>query len=162
MRTGQGQLRDRNGDVYKGYFANDVFDGSGEYRKKDGTAIIGVFRNGKLEGEGELIQYENGRKKFVYKGAFREGLFDGHGDLKYSENNNHYVGHFKQGKKNGKGRFQYFNPSAEGVDIYEGNFVNDQKTDENCHIKKTNGTVYKGGILNGKYHGKGRLQKADG
>lgn len=52
-----------------------------------------------------MIQYENGRKKFVYKGAFREGLFDGHGDLKYSENNNHYVGHFKQGKKNGKGRF---------------------------------------------------------
>jgi len=88
-------LRDKNGDVYKGYFANDVFDGKGEFRKKDGTAYIGVFKNGKLEGEAEMIQYENGRKKFVYKGSFKDGLFDGYGDLKYSENNNHYVGQFK-------------------------------------------------------------------
>ena len=59
--------------------------------------------------------------------------------------------------KHGQGVYTYKNK-----DEYTGLFHNDRKNDENCTlIFKKSQSKYTGGIKDGKYHGRGRLEQSD-
>ena len=68
-RHGLGVLRLENGAIYKGSFANDLFNGNGSYEFAypfNGCKYVGQFKDGKKEGTGTLQQ-----KNFSYKGHFK-------------------------------------------------------------------------------------------
>ena len=47
-------------------------------------------------------------------------------------------------------------------DKYMGKFENDQKNDRECEIQFKSGANYQGSVVDGKYHGFGKLTQRDG
>lgn len=58
-RHGQGIYHMRNGDVYSGWFADDLFEGEGCLTLQKGGSITGSFRKGKPNGKCK-VAYANG------------------------------------------------------------------------------------------------------
>jgi hypothetical protein len=53
--TGDGQLKDVDGSMYKGQFKNGFKNGIGEFIWPDGSKYVGNFFDDKANGHGELI-----------------------------------------------------------------------------------------------------------
>lgn len=85
-------------------------------RLKEAT-YEGRWLNGKPNGRG-VLKWPDGR---IYTGSFKNGLEDGYGDFvapnKALNKNDHYQGHWKDGKMHGLGTYRY----ASG-EVYEGSF----------------------------------------
>ncbi len=123
LKNGYGRLELANGDVYEGSFSYDTPWGEGVYTYFNGDVYEGGFYNGKKSGEG------------IYMWAVIEG-----------EIQRKYEGNFANDMRNGYGVYYY----ADGS-IYQGEFVNDLKTDTDATliIKNADGTedIYTGGFL---------------
>ena len=77
------------------------------------------------------------------------GAFTGYGTL-YTTNKRVLTGFFQHGKLNGKGKMIYDN----GDDYYEGNFVENELSGNNC-IHKLHGNIFKGNFNHNTLNGKG-------
>ena len=81
LRHGNGIMKFKNGNVYRGEFMNDMFEGMGEYIWADGRSFVGKFRADKIEGKG-IAHWPDGRK---YEGEWIDDLAEGHGILKLGD-----------------------------------------------------------------------------
>ena len=70
-----------NGNVYRGEFLNDKFEGTGEYLWADGRTFVGKFKDDRIEGKG-VAHWPDGR---IYEGDWIDDLAEGHGILKLGD-----------------------------------------------------------------------------
>lgn len=117
VRSGYGTFKSNDGDIYKGSWANNVYEGEGELIFSDGFFEAGTFVKGKLK-EGKAKRHlANG----YYAGDIDNYTFDGKGKI-VLDNGQEYEGEFSSGKRNGKGSCTY--PTGEK---YVGFFENDMR-----------------------------------
>ena len=92
----------------------------------------------------------------IYEGEFKNGKREGYGKFSNKDGSYYYIGQWINDKMNGKGKLYDQNNNI----IYDGDFVNDQtKGDVKIII---NGFIYIGQVLNdtiitNTFHGKGKL-----
>ena len=98
------------------------------------------------------IQIDKNGSKYV--GMFKNGMFEGKGRL-ILHKGDYYEGEFVQNKANGQGK--YVNTKGE---IYNGYWINDKQEGEGELILK-DGSIYMGEFKNGKKNGKGRINWND-
>lgn len=142
--SGRGTLTYKNGDTYEGQFENNLFSGSGKYCSADGWTYEGEFANGRFEGTGCLIK--NGVQ---YVGQFNAGKFTDNGEI-IGLLGNHYTITSKNGSDSGTIVFA-------DKSVYEGNIVQYVPNGQGL-MKCSNGDVYEGEFVNGKYCGRGSLK----
>lgn len=71
-RHGRGKLEKTNGDVYIGFFREDIMEGLGIYKWASGNRYEGEFKNNKPNGRGSLVSHE-GKK---INGLFKDGKLE--------------------------------------------------------------------------------------
>ena len=94
------------------------------------------------------IQIDKNGSKYV--GMFKNGMFDGRGRL-ILHKGDYYEGEFVENKANGLGK--YVNAKGE---IYNGSWLDDKQEGEGELILK-DGSIYRGEFKKGKKNGKGRI-----
>ena len=94
------------------------------------------------------IQIDKNGSKYV--GMFKNGMFEGKGRL-ILHKGDYYEGEFVQNKANGQGK--YVNNKGE---IYNG-FWKDDKQDGEGELILKDGSIYRGQFKNGKKNGKGKI-----
>ena len=119
-----------------------------ELKKKIGDFIYPIIQDDKIYTK-KKIYYFLSFGKIKYDGEFFNDKFDGIGKY-YYENDEYYIGQFKNGLKNGKGIEYYPNGNIK----YDGEFVDDKFEGDGKYIYK-NGESYSGKFKNGFLHGKG-------
>ncbi|CAD8075924.1 unnamed protein product [Paramecium sonneborni] len=124
-----------NGVVQQGQFFTSSFitnlnqeqvaiTGQGVEQWPDQTQYEGLIVNGKKQGKG-ILKWpfrEDQVQQEQYEGEFDNNLFDGYGVYKWSDGKV-YEGRWKQGKRQGYGKYQGTNQQYEGEfkeDMYEG------------------------------------------
>ena len=117
----------KDGRKYEGEFKNNKRNGYGVLYRPDGTIFKGYYKNDNQDGEGININKEGK----IMKGYFKEGVVlkgssimyygDGNNDYLNFDEENRYEGQYKNGKREGFGKFFICNG-----DIYIGEFQNDQ------------------------------------
>ncbi|CAD8112068.1 unnamed protein product [Paramecium primaurelia] len=151
--------------VYQGYWYNDKQNGRGqEYNDKEQKYFYGYWQNGifvqgliitenyLFEGDAKDNQFLKGVLVYmdqrIYLGNFYQGeLNDENGEYRYKKEK--YIGGFKKGMKQGKGKLE--NEQF----IYEGEFENNQICGQGVLIEKENGWRQEGQFKDGKLDGKG-------
>jgi S1-C subfamily serine protease len=150
QRQGKGMFVYNNGDVFKGYYIDGLWNGSGSFYwgfENDslfGHYYSGQFINGNRTGTG-LYFWPNGD---IYEGNFVNGVSTGKGEI-YWTNGSYYIGDFVNDVRTGKGEYYWTDGS-----YYIGDFVNDVRTGKG-EIYWTNGNAYVGGFLENELHGFG-------
>ena len=134
-----------NGDVYEGDWVENAREGHGTYWK-----------------------HEYGRHRAEYVGEWRRGKREGFGVF-HDELGQRFEGDWVRSKRHGRGRqtaianaedreYQtdgsYDGGNPPGVDLYEGDWVEDRMTGEGV-MSYANGDVFAGGWLDGEKHGSG-------
>ena len=123
-----------------GIFARDGLNGKGTYTRYLGESHmfdvierVGHFSNACLNDAGvEKVVCKDGRLKGEYVGHFRNGAKNGEGKqyiYKDGRLKDEYVGHFRNGAKNGEGK-QYIHKDGRLKDEYVGHFRNGAKNGE--------------------------------
>ena len=93
-----------NGDFYEGEFASDKREGKGRfYVKGEDLVLEGVFRGGDLV-KGKMVDKAGN----VWIGEWKAGKMEGKGRVEWA-NGNVYEGGFRQGKRCGRGKMVYQN-----------------------------------------------------
>ncbi|CAD8209023.1 unnamed protein product [Paramecium pentaurelia] len=151
--------------VYQGYWYNDKQNGRGqEYNDKEQKYFYGYWQNGifvqgliitenyLFEGDAKDNQFLKGVLVYmdqrIYLGNFYQGeLNDENGEYRYKKEK--YIGGFKNGMKQGKGKLE--NEQF----IYEGEFENNKICGQGVLIEKENGWRQEGQFKDGKLDGKG-------
>ena len=88
-----------NGDIYRGTFLDDKFNGKGKYIWNNFIKEYeGDFVDGKIHGNGYLTWGNN----MYYKGEFNAGVKEGKGEFGYITGNKFFF-NFKMGIPFGKG-----------------------------------------------------------
>ena len=103
-----------------------------------------------------LAQYNYANPLFTYIGDWKNGKKNGKGKLMIGKNS-YYEGDFVNGEINGKGKRVFANGSE-----YEGDFVLGEFCGEGKYSDKTTGEVYVGHWDSNKRNGEGVLTFADG
>ena len=94
--NGEGEIKYKSGDMYKGEWKDGKKEGKGIYIYYNDKKFEGIFKEDKIfEGNG-YIYYENGD---IYNGEIKNGMKNGKGKIIYY-NNNKYEGEWKNDKKN--------------------------------------------------------------
>eukprot|EP01090_Pellita_catalonica_P015093 TRINITY_DN3992_c0_g1_i1.p1 TRINITY_DN3992_c0_g1~~TRINITY_DN3992_c0_g1_i1.p1 ORF type:complete len:1039 (-),score=172.33 TRINITY_DN3992_c0_g1_i1:36-3047(-) len=151
LKDGEAEIRWKNGDYFKGNFANDLRTGYGTLICANGTAYEGNWENDNYHGKGKLTLPQG-----VYEGDFEYGERSGQGTLLYA-NGDSYVGSWKEGLRDGRGNFK----SATGMVTYEGDWVADQQSGNGC-LKIGQHYSYTGELQYGRKHGTGILKTPEG
>ncbi len=163
FESGQGMLYDNSGKlIYNGNWENGLFNGEGALTNSM-EKYKGGFLNGKKQGKGSL---ENLEDSSSYVGDFMNDAENGFGTYT-SIDGFKYIGEFKEGKFNGKGKFyldgktltfegMFKNSNWDGPGIYylengtaEGNFVNN-KMNGTYILTKKDGSKHKATFENNK------------
>ena len=172
-------LRDRFGAYYwedgtrwVGQFDKNLLTGYGTYYFISGEKYVGYFIDSKRNGWGINYDPATGIKKIGFwvdnilttpkKDLIKEGATgcisgdckNGYG--KYVYNSGYYEGNFKNGYRNGTGKY-YFDIG----DFYTGNF-SDNKFNGKGTYYYTNGERYEGEWRDQRYNGRGQLFHFDG
>jgi hypothetical protein len=156
-RHGQGKLSE-NGNSYEGGFSLGTYHGKGLWQKRNGDFYEGEFKEGGFhQGQAKWtkmstdkdgtrrveFEYEGGLKAIPTKENPRGKLtFDGEGVLKKFKK---FITNTNTSEGNGE---PYSDPLKQ-------NTKSEPKSEPTYDL-------YTGTFLNGKYHGHGRLQKANG
>ena len=98
------------------------------------------------------VQFDKNGSKYV--GMFKNGMFEGRGRL-ILHKGDYYEGEFVENKANGQGK--YVNAKGE---IYNGYWIDDKQEGEGELILK-DGSIYRGEFKNGKKNGKGKITWSD-
>ena len=104
--------------------------------------------------EKEVFGIQINKDGSKYVGMFKNGMYDGRGRL-ILHKGDYYEGDFKENKANGFGK--YVNNKGE---IYIGNWINDKQDGEGELILK-DGSRYSGQFKNGMKNGKGKIVWTD-
>ena len=89
-----------NGDLYEGYWVNNIFTGKGFLIKPNGYSCFGTFANNKPNGVCTET-YDDGT---VYKGNLAYGTKHGRGTFDNESLNYQYKGDWNFGFKEGRGK----------------------------------------------------------
>lgn len=139
-----------SGEVYIGYWKQNVIEGMGVKVFPDGSIFRGEFVSGKYEGQGILINVDG----HVYKGEWKSGLPHGIGEyLEY--NGSFYYGEWKEGKRDGKGSEIW----PDGTN-YEGEYCKGLMQGSGTLVWP-NGCSYTGNFEGSKLEGKGTYKWED-
>ena len=105
LMHGEGSMYFMNGQKYTGELFEGAITGKGTLETlREGIILKGVFKEGLLL-EGTAL---NEVKQTLYTGTFENNLY--HGDnckIEFKNEDTEYIGEFKQGKMQGKGKFIY-------------------------------------------------------
>lgn len=117
-------------------------DGKGKATYPNGDTYEGVYLNGMKNGEGTYIYNE---QKTVYCGNWKDGKKDGKGKFKFSDGSL-YQGFWLDNKRNGKGSYYYANG-----DVYTGDWKKGLKEGFGTYIYVVDGSQLTGQWGEGKY-----------
>ena len=180
--NGYGKVVWLNGNRYEGEFKNDLRHGTGKFYFADGEVLSGIWKKGELvKNDNEDYSNksssntnsvnnsnnktlnndpnctsgtcENGWGVYVYKdgkykGAWKNGKKTGKGTYNFA-NGNKYVGEFKDNDKSGIGTFTWWDGE---------NYVGEFKYNDRSGIGRytfTNGNKYVGEFKDGNFNGLG-------
>eukprot|EP00347_Sterkiella_histriomuscorum_P005510 403356342 len=148
MKLGFGTLFTKAGDKFYGYWHNNRLY-QGLSLMKDGLKIIGTFPSGNLSDI-----YEVGMKSCSIKWDKEGHVFEKQSEKndtgscrEYFKNGAYFIGLFRKGFRNGKGRYVFHG------EIYEGFFRDDQRHGFGL-LTLRNGVEYEGDWFKGQKHGK--------
>lgn len=141
-----------NGDIYQGEWQDGKAHGQGVFVDKDGSLYDGSWNQDRQHGFGTEMW---NRGQIVYRGDFVEGKKTGKGRFEFD--GSHYEGDFVDGKFHGKGKY-YF---ADSGKIYEGDFV-ENNMHGNGVMVWPDMTRYEGEFRNGRMEGQGIKQFSKG
>lgn len=152
FESGQGMLYDDGGKlVYNGSWNNGLFNGEGVLSNSV-EKYNGGFVNGKKQGKGSL---ENLEDSSSYVGDFMNDLENGFGTYT-SVSGFKYIGEFKEGKFNGKGKFYMDGKTL----TFEGMFKNSNWDGPGIYYLE--GGVFEGNFSGDAMNGAYLLTKKDG
>jgi len=174
-RHGRGEIHLKDGGHYIGEYANNKMDGRGEYRYPDGTVYSGELKDGDFNGNGEM-RFTDGRR---YIGKFKDDKFSGDGVMHYPDGTE-WEGTWSDGeliigvKRTPDGRSEAYekgkgagpntsmkcapsNNDAACSQEKQSAIDDDEPDYEEIEVECGGGMVYRGTILNGKFHGYGRV-----
>lgn len=162
--------------------SGDCYNGKGTKTWKDGGIERGTWENGELIGQGyqffgttsdyagdsyagEFLNRYHGFGKYVdvsqdatYIGYFKNGQYDGKGRVSFGQNseypNRYYDGEWKNGKRHGYGVKFWGNGEEYNSNRYEGEWKNDEMDGLGRYDWPDTGT-YIGPWVNGEQHGEG-------
>ena len=152
-------IRAPDGTVYTGEVVNGAPNGKGKATYTDGGTYEGSWKDGFWHGHGTEIT----AKKYKYVGNFKNGSKYGIG-TQYMPSGSIYEGEWASNRRNGQGKYHYARNGkiiAEYVGSYKDHKRHGQGTItflakfEDGGIVRLPGENYKGGWINGKYHGTG-------
>jgi len=149
---GKGRMTHSNGDIYQGQWENGKAQGKGVFVDNLGTMYDGEWLNDQYHGQGcEQWNYN----KIIYTGQFIEGRKTGKG--KFEFDGNVYEGDFVDGQFHGKGQYKF----ADSGKVYKGDFYENNMHGQGV-MTWTDGTIYEGDFNNGKMDGFGHKKYANG
>ncbi len=149
----------QNGDTCTGPFSGRAggrdqtkIGEMGTYQFADRSTYTGSLRDFRPNGNGKKI-YTDGDFE---EGEFKDAVFlNGHVSITY-ENDDKYVGEWKDGMENGQGTLKY----ADGI-VYIGGFENNEQSGHGT-LTFTSGAIYEGEFRQGKFNGQGTFKYNDG
>lgn len=98
-----------NDEVYTGFWRDGYRDGYGKYLYEDGDIYEGYWKNGlRHTPEYKTSKYYSKGTNTEYVGEFKNDLFEGEGRIQEKGSQSFFKGHFKKGRKSGKGLQYYF------------------------------------------------------
>lgn len=128
---------------YVGEIKGDEFNGYGVYKKNEDT-YIGDFKDSKPSG---FLKWYKG-KQIYYEGEWEKGVFHGVG-IYYKENGTIKAGEWDYGKLT-QAEVDFILPNGH----YRG-YVKNNQPDKHGIMEYADGSFYRGGWKEGKWHGKG-------
>jgi len=158
--NGKGIKKYRDGGIEKGTWKDGELSGKGYHffgktSPSAGDSYEGDFLNGYYHGFGKYIDASNDG---IYIGEFKNGKMDGKGKLTFGPNseypNQYYDCEWKEGKRHGYG-VKFWGESGKWTNtIYKGEWKNDKMEGFGTY-EWTDGSLYEGEWKNGEQHGKG-------
>jgi len=141
--NGYGVMIWKNKNEYEGNWKNEQLDGFGKLYRVNEYTYIGDFSNGQFNGYGEIV-WESGDN---YKGTWVNGQYEGYGVFSWNRTDQ-YVGTWKNGQKNGFGVYTY----NHNQNKYSGNWLDNLRDGYGVEIR--NNVIYyegfwKADLLNG-------------
>ncbi len=172
-RDGYGAYYWDDGTRWVGQFNQNLLTGYGSYFFITGEKYVGYFIDSKRNGWGINYDPTSGVKKIGFwednnlvtpkstlmKEATAAGCISGdckNGFGKYVYNNGYYEGNFKNGYRNGTGKYFY-----DIGDFYQGTFKDNKFNGKGIYYY-TNGERYDGEWKDQRHHGKGQMFHFDG
>ena len=174
IERGYGEAALPDSGIYKGQFADGLFNGTGEMTWHNGSKYEGEFKSGLMHGTGKLVSpngdfyqgqfykgYQSGSGVMMfetgdsYEGAFKDGLFHGKGTF-VDASGGTYTGDFQKGEFSGAGK----STAADG-DSFEGNFDNWRLSGKGVLALKS-GDRYAGGFADGLPAGRMKVEYQGG
>ncbi|EFC46511.1 predicted protein, partial [Naegleria gruberi] len=150
--TGVGELKYKDGGIYKGSFVNGKREGKGSFEFYEGNQKVrhydGDWENDSMSGQGTLI---NTTIQQVYTGQFKNNVYHGQGIFNFQTRSLEFEGDMIDSRKNGFGKLVYSDGS-----YYEGQFNNDEMTGTGSFVDSDR--VYNGQFVKSLFHGKGKLK----
>ncbi|KAK6944453.1 MORN motif [Dillenia turbinata] len=140
-----------NGDVYTGYWYDNLPHGHGKYVWSDGCVYVGEWHNGRTMGKGRFSCPSGA----TYEGDFKAGNMDGNGVYK-APNGDIYRGSWAMNFRQGNGVQKLANG-----DSYDGDWHCGVQEGQGKYQWK-NGNHYVGNWRHGMMFGKGTLYWANG
>ena len=151
----------------KGEREEDEYYGTTNYiYYENGNQYEGNIKNKLPQGFGEMIfKTPNEYGMTGFEGIFNKGIIKLNQDevwIKY-KNNNRYEGSIKNGKPDGQGRMIYNSPRRESIittfsGLFKDGDIDSSHQDVKLEYFHKGRKKYKGGMLNGKPHGQGRIE----
>lgn len=148
---GIGIIQFADGSTYQGMTRNQQFNGKGRMTHANGDIYQGEWVDGKANGLGVFVD-TNGS---MYEGQWQDDQQHGYGTESWNYNKIKFTGEFIEGKKTGKGRFEF-----EGG-YYEGDFVDGQFHGFGKYYFADTGRLYEGQFKNNNMEGKGKMTWPD-
>jgi hypothetical protein len=147
-----GVITDSAGDIYEGYWEDDLKSGSGTLKRKDGSIWTGTWRKDRLLYQ--QIVMSNGD---LYEGERIDKVPNGEGTMTYAANGAKYQGKWLNGQRHGGiGTLEY--PSGEW---YQGIWRFNQRCGQGS-MKWPDGTKYEGLWMGDRMNGRGTYTWTDG
>lgn len=164
---GEGTKQWRDGGIERGYWKDGELTGLGyQYFGKTsefaGDSYEGDFHNGNYHGYGKYIDVS---EDAVFIGEWKNGSINGKGKSVWGKNSKYpqqsYDGEWKNGKHHGNGTKYYGESGEHARDKYEGEWK-DGEPDGFGIYYWANGAYFVGEWKNGEQHGKGIYTFPDG
>lgn len=128
--------------------------GFGEYTYPNGVKYIGMWQNHEPNGIGRQEYYDGS----VFEGSFKDGFREGLGKYTYGAGTTApgdlYEGNYKRGRRDGQGKYIYSPTGPNAGDQYIGNWKDGMRHGYGTYFYRT-GDKYDGEWVEGKKQGKG-------
>lgn len=142
---------DKEKKFYHGIWQKDVLN-EGYIYYENGSEYKGEIKSYMRDGKGNFKTKNNNE---IYVGEWKEDQKEGEGELTFKDGTK-YIGEFKNDKFNGKGKMQW----KDGI-YYDGEFMNDYLHGKG-YLRGNNGHIYNGNFQHGYFHGEGEFKWING